>query len=508
MNHLVVLPILIPVVAAAILLLLPSLSQGKRRGVSIASAGLFLLCSALLLHRIWAGDILVYRLGNWPAQYGIALMADRLSATMLALTGLLALAGLLHSTAGTDETEPKFYVFYQMQIAGIAIAFLTNDLFNLFVAFEILLLASYALTVAGGGRERTRAGIAYVVLNLVGSSLFLIGLGLLYGALGTLNMADAAAVLPGLPAENLPLARLALMLIALVFLLKSALLPMSFWLPHVYSVAPVAAAVLFAVLTKVGIYALMRVSTLVLPAHALTAGLLEPWLRWLALGTIALGAIGVLAARRLSVLVANLVLISSGTLLFAASERSEQALAAMAYYMPQSTLVAAGLFLVSGMIADRCGTTGDALRPTPEFQNMRSLGVVFGLLAVAVSGLPPLSGFLGKVMLMRAIPAEGIGAVYWAALLISGFAVALMLAKVAGMLFWEVVPSDVLPAPLRSGGASFLALGLLLAAILAFTVLARPLSHHAFETAQQLLARQALIDAVLGSGATQREKRP
>lgn len=510
MNHLVVAPILIPIAAAAALLTL-DLSTRARRALSLASAVVFLAVAAALALRASGGDMLVYRLGDWPAQYGVALLADRLSTTMLTLTGLLGVVALLHASDGADAADSRFHVYFQMQLAGVAAAFLTNDVFNLFVAFEILLLASYALTVAGGGRERLRAGVAYVTLNLVGSAIFLIGLALFYGAVGTLNMADAAVALAAAPAENLPLARLALTLILLVFLLKAALAPMCFWLPHVYAAATAPAAILFAILTKVGVYALLRLSALVLPASPATAALTAPWLGWLAIASIAAGVIGAFSARRLATLAGNLVLVSSGTVIFALARGGESATAALAYYLPQSTLAIAGLFLVAGMIGERRGKHGDALRPAPRFPQALPLGLAFAILAITISGLPPLSGFLGKVMLMRAAPASEGGGVYWAALLLSGFAASLIFARVAGALFWEIAPQpdgEAALAPAR-GAASFLALALIVVAVLGYAALARPLSRHAAATAAELAAPQRLIEAVLGrSPDTIRETRP
>jgi multicomponent K+:H+ antiporter subunit D len=510
MSHLVVLPILIPVLATVALLTV-DLTTSARRALALTSGAMFLAVAAALAFRAAQGELMVYRLGDWPAQYGVALLADRLSTTMLTLTGLLGVVALLHASDGADTVDARFHVYFQMQLAGVAVAFLTNDIFNLFVAFEILLLASYALTVAGGGRERLRAGVAYVTLNLVGSAIFLIGLALFYGAVGTLNMADAAVALAALPAENLPLARLALTLILLVFLLKAALAPMCFWLPHVYAAATAAAAILFAILTKVGVYALLRVCALILPASPATATLTAPWLGWLAIATIAAGVIGALAARRLATLAGNLVLVSSGTVIFAVSRGGEGASAALAYYLPQSTLATAGLFLVAGMIAERRGKHGDAFRPAPRFAQALPLGLAFAVLAITISGLPPLSGFLGKVMLMRATPPGEGGAAYWSALLISGFAASLIFARVAAALFWEIAPrrEDDAAAAGESARASFLALGLIVAAVLAFAVFARPLARHAAATAADLAAPQRLIEAVLGPGpATSRETRP
>lgn len=240
----------------------------------------------------------------------------RLAAQMVLLLFVLAVPALCIATSGTDLAGRHFHVLFQLQLAGLAGAFLTGDLFNLFVFFEILLLASYALLVHGNGLMRSRAGLLYVILNLVGSSLFLVAIAFIYGTLGTLNMADIARQLPLVPAADMGLVRAAFAILIAVFLLKSAVLPMVFWLPHVYSAAAMPVAALFAILTKVGVVALLRLSVSLFGDAEVTNGLLLPWLPILALGTIAFGTIALFAADRLGVAAASLVVISSGILLF------------------------------------------------------------------------------------------------------------------------------------------------------------------------------------------------
>ncbi|NJL08925.1 MAG: monovalent cation/H+ antiporter subunit D, partial [Methylacidiphilales bacterium] len=246
----------------------------------------------LLLQRAGSGSIDVYALGNWPAPFGIVLVLDRLAAVMVALCAVLALPVLVYAAGGTDARGRHFHALFQFQIAGLNGAFLTGDLFNLFVFFEVLLLASYGLLTHGNGRARARAGLAYVVLNLTGSALFLIALGLLYGTLGTLNMVDMAGALARVPAADQALVRTAAALLIAVFALKAALFPLSFWLPRVYGAASAPAAALFAIMTKVGVYALLRISTVTFSGAPVTADLLQPWLMPLAIATIAAGTLG------------------------------------------------------------------------------------------------------------------------------------------------------------------------------------------------------------------------
>lgn len=498
MNHLPVLPILIPFVTAALMLLLP---QRLHRALGLAAAALGLAVAIALA--AGAGTIAVYALGNWPAPFGIVLVVDRLAAMMVLLVFGLALPALLPATDGTDTRGRHFHPLFQLQLAGLAGAFLTGDLFNLFVFFEILLLASYALLLHGGGNAR--AGMAYVVLNLLGSAVFLVALGLLYGTLGTLNLADMARILPGVPAGEAALVRTAFAILVAVFLLKSALLPMAFWLPPTYAAAPPPVGVIFALMTKVGIVALLRLSVIGFGTAPATQSLLLPWLPVLALLTMALGTAGVFAAGRLATVAANLVLLSSGTLLFAVAFADPRATAALLFYLPHTTLVTAGLFLLSGLIAERRGPLRDTLVRGPCVGNRAAMGGAFAVLAVAAAGLPPLSGFLGKLMLLQAVGHAGWQVAYWAALLGSGLGVTMVLARTASTLFWQ--PVDPLP-PVRIACAPAVALALLVAASPLLTLAAAPVAAWAQATAEQLHAREPYLHAVLGDAPVMREARP
>jgi multicomponent K+:H+ antiporter subunit D len=506
--HLPVLPVLVPLVATVLLLMAHRASIEVARGIAFVSAGVLVVVSLLLLRQAAEGTVVAVMLGDWPAPFGIAFVADRLSVMMVVVTTAIAVPALLAATTGADRLGRHFHPLFQMQLAGINGAFLTGDLFNLFVFFEVLLIASYGLLVHGGGAARARAGVHYVVLNLTGSALFLIALGLLYGTLGTLNLADVALRLPVVPPADAPLVRTALALIVAVFVLKAALLPLGFWLPHAYPAASAPVAALFAVLTKVGIYGLLRLSAAAFD-EPLAAGLLSPWLMLVALGTVVVGTAGALAAKRLSIVVAHLLLLSTGMLAAAVAQGGAAMVAAMLYYLPHTTLVSAGLFLLVGHIAAGRGETADRLVRGPYLPNTAWLGSAYLLLAVAVTGLPPLSGFLGKVMLLSAAPATPMGYTLWAVFIISGFVAALGLARAASTIFWEPTgPAE--PRPAREGRwRGILALVIVLGFVPALVLGAAPLSAYARATAEQLAARQPYLDAVLPPGtATQREVRP
>ncbi|MFW6345070.1 MAG: proton-conducting transporter membrane subunit, partial [Halomonas sp.] len=295
MSHLIVLPVVLPLVAGLLLLFQRQGGVRVKRLVSVGATLVLLLVGIALVARAAGGEVTYYALGDWQPPFGIVLVLDRLSALMVLLTAVLALGAVVFACAGDDARGSNFHGLFQWQLMGINGAFLTGDLFNLFVFFEVLLLASYALLLHGGGRDRIMAGVHYVVLNLAGSSLFLIAVGILYGATGTLNMADMATRLAELPAEREGLVMAGGLMLLVVFGLKAAILPLYFWLPKAYAAAPAPVAALFAIMTKVGIYAILRVYSLVFgEAAGPLANLEQDWVWWLALATLVAAGAGIL----------------------------------------------------------------------------------------------------------------------------------------------------------------------------------------------------------------------
>ena len=506
--HAAILPILIPFAAALLQLAGGGLGLAFQRFAGLAAALSGILAAAWLAQLADGGAVLVYALGDWAAPFGIALAVDRLAAAMSLLAALLAGVTLLYASGGFDGRGRHFHPLFQLQIMGIQGAFLTGDLFNLFVFFEVMLLASYALLAHGGGLARTRAGLAYVVLNLAGSALFLIALGLLYGALGTLNLADVALRLQTLE-HHAALARLAGALLIAVFLLKAALLPLSFWLPHAYAAAGAPVAALFVIMTKVGIVAILRVQAVAFAPAAATADLLTGWLAPLALATLAFAALGALGAARLRYFAAWLVLASAGTLLVAPAYARADITAAALYYLFQSVFAGAAFFLLAELIAERRGEAGDGIQAGPPFQAPWLEGAFF-LAAVTVAGLPPFSGFLGKLMLLSSLRESAAGAAIWAVMLMAGFLVMAALARGGSRLFWRRKP-DMPPVPAPSlAWPRAAAVLLLVAAGPLLALFARPVADYAARAAVQLHAPGAYIDGVLGADrhAIVREARP
>ncbi|MEX0305022.1 MAG: proton-conducting transporter membrane subunit, partial [Leisingera sp.] len=262
MNHLLIAPVLLPAIVAPFIIMVVRHHMDLTRIFSVAST---VLLAALTL-ALWAmaadGTVYVYELGDWPAPFGIVLVLDRLSAMMIVLTSILALPILLYAIgSGWDTRGANFHALFQFQLMGIMGAFLTGDAFNLFVFFEVLLIASYGLMIHSGGGRRFQAGVQYVVYNLLGSTLFLFALGTLYSVTGTLNMADLAVKAAEMPADDTALLRVGAVMLLLVFAIKAALLPLHFWLPSAYANAPAPVAALFAIMTKVGAYAILRMFT-------------------------------------------------------------------------------------------------------------------------------------------------------------------------------------------------------------------------------------------------------
>lgn len=496
MNHWIAAPVLLPLVVGGLLLVLEGAAPGAKRVVAVVATAALIPITLYLTGVAAAGEQQVYYLGDWPAPFGIVLVLDRLSALMLVLASVLATASVLYAVCGDDSRGADFHALFQFQILGINGAFLTGDLFNLFVFFEILLIASYCLIAHGGGVARTLAAMHFVVLNLVGSSVFLIALGLVYGTLGTLNMADLAVKAASVDADSMGLVRVAGLLLLVVFGLKAALLPLGFWLPAAYRSSTAAVACLFAVMTKVGVYAILRVHTLIFiePSGAFS---LEAWLLPLALGTIVLGTVGAVAASELRATVSYLVVISVGTLLAAVGLFSRDGLAAALYYMVHSTLVTGALFLLADLIARQRGEAAARLDRSRSVYQPALLGTLFFAGAVAVSGLPPLSGFAAKLYILQAAQTTSAVAWIWGVVLISGLFVMVSLSRAGTAIFWRTRGTQGVSRPMRAMEA--LPTCGLLAGALVLMVFAGGAFDYARATAEQLLQRSDYVDSVLAN---------
>jgi len=531
-EHLLVAPVLLPLATAALMLLLGEGRRGLKSVLNLLSTAAGLAIAIVLLLQVAQQDAPaafgVYLPGNWPVPFGIVLVADRLSALMAVLTGCVGLASLLFALARWQHAGVYFHVLFQLQLMGLYGAFLTADLFNLFVFFEVLLAASYGLLLHGGGSARVRAGLHYIAINLVASLLFLIGVAVLYGVTGTLNMADIAHKLPDVPASDRGLLHAGAAILAIAFLAKAGLWPLNFWLPPAYAAASAPAAAVFAILTKVGVYAVLRLWTLCFPADAgPSAGFGGPALVWGGLLTLAFGAVGMLASQQLARLAGFAVIASSGTLVaaigFAAPALSSGAL----FYLSSSTLAGCALFLLVELLERaRQVEVGpaqhdDGQRALPAFVEaepppdvnlddneealtgraipaaLAFLGVAFTVCALVTAGLPPLSGFVAKLAMLSALLELRTPAAWtlFGLLLVSGLCGAIALMRVGIRHFWT--PQER-PAP-RLRVIETLPIAALLAASLTLVLQGEAALAYARATAASLQAPTLYIDAVMGA---------
>jgi multicomponent K+:H+ antiporter subunit D len=466
----------------------------------LAVTGTFagVLVAVLALLHVIAGDIEVYALGDWPAPFGIVLVLDRLSALMVLLTSIVGAMALLGALGGWDRRGRLFHPLFQLQLMGIQGAFLTGDIFNLFVFFEILLISSYGLLLHGGGAERSRAGIKYVVVNLTASALFLIGVGTLYGVTGTLNMADLAVKVPQVAADEMGLLRISALVLLVVFGVKAALIPLFFWLPDAYSRASAPVAALFAIMTKIGAYCILRVFTLAFDAPQAAVGAsLAHWVLIAAVLTLLVGMIGAVATTELRRLIAYLSVASVGTMMIPLALFDVAGIAAALYYMIHSTLTGAAMFLLAEPIARQRGTLGDRLHNGPGLAGWAALGLTFMALSVAMAGVPPFSGFLGKTLILQALGPDS--PLVWTVILGTSLLALIALSRAGSVLFWKSdgEPGTAAAPPPR--GTEMTPVFMLLAMIVSLSVLADPVARYAALVATDLVEPASYLDAVLST---------
>ncbi|MCU4537480.1 monovalent cation/H+ antiporter subunit D [Acinetobacter bereziniae] len=502
--HSPIMSVLIPAFTGFLLILLGNPGSGAlkhdwrqpwRRGLSLVSIVLGLATAIAYLLQANTGKIFVYQLAEWSAPFGIVLVLDRLSALMLVLTYALATPILWFASKEWDERGRYFHAMFHLLLMGLSGAFLTGDLFNLFVFFEILLMASYVLLLHGQGKARFQLGIHYVTINLLASALFLIGLGMIYGSVGSLNMADVGRLLPTLDNDQHRLAIAGGLLLFVVFGIKAAMLPVGFWLPKTYAVATTPVAAIFTIMTKVGVYAILRVNGTVFN-DALAAHLLQTWLLPIGLLTSLYGVIGALAAERLRRFVGFMILSSIGTILVAIAMLNTQAWSAGLYYLVHSTVIAASFYLVCGWITSQRGAMKDHLKVAPKMKQDKVLAMTFFVIALMMAGLPPFSGFLGKVLILQAT--ANMAAQGWiiAVILIVSLLSIIAFTRVGFILFWRATAPENNPkeeayaayqalpnqAPPRNDKTIYL----LLAGLIAYVVCAAPILNYVEKTAAQI----------------------
>lgn len=542
MPHLLVAPILLPMLTAAVMLLLGERAVRAKGWTGVLSCLAGLLIAVMLLVHIKQGDgsasVGVYLPGNWQVPFGIVLAADRLTTMMLLMTSVIGLCAMLFARAGWDKAGVHFHPLFQLQLMGLNGAFLTADLFNLYVFFEIMLTASYGLLLHGSGWPRVRAGLHYVGLNLFASLFFLLGAAMLFGVTGSLNMADMAVKIPLVPQHDRGLLHAGATLLAMAFLAKAAIWPLNFWLAPAYSAASPPVAALFTVMTKVGLYSILRLWTLLFPPSATGSELFgSDVLVWFGLFTLAFGSIGMLASQHLGRLAGFSVLVSSGTLLAAFGFGLAPLTGGALYYMLSSTLALCALFLVSDMI-DRAREEEEPVPrydpdeeslpfsleglPPPSGTNLDDdeeplfgkaipasaamLGIAFVVCALLIAGLPPLSGFIGKfAMLSTVLNPNGLGVyegpiplrnwILLALLILSGLFATIAYSRAGIRFFWA---PQSRPAPILRV-VEVLPVMLLFTLCILLVTHAGPVLHYTTQTAHHLHVPQAYVDAVMSA---------
>ena len=548
--HLIIAPVLLPVLTAALMLALGEQRRETLAGLNVGSCLVGLALSILLAWSVHhgaapaspgqtpgsIGTLGIYLPANWPTPFGIVLVLDRLSSAMLLLTSVMATAALIFAVARWDRIGVHFHPLFQIQLMGLNGAFLTGDLFNLFVFFEVLLAASYGLLLHGPGRQRVGAGLHYIAINLVASSFFLVGAAMLYGVTGTLNMADLAVRIPEVAAQDQAMLHAGVAILGMAFLTKAAVWPMGFWLVPAYSAAGAPVAALFSIMTKVGIYAILRLWSLGFSGEEGTLRWGADWLVAGGLATVAFGLLGLLQARQLGRVTGFGVMVTSGTLLAAIGFNQPTVTGGALYYLLSSTMAAGAMFLLIELIdrsrllesefpnpddADPVPFFLDEIEP-PRDTNLDEqqealtgrvipastafLGFSFLACTLLLTGTPPLSGFIGKFMMLSGLLSteeagsalqEPVSAAAWAMLalvIMSGFAALVALSRTGIRMFWT--PRDRPAAQLKV--LECLPIGLLLTLCLLISFRAEPLARYLQAAASELKDPHGYVQAVQG----------
>ncbi|WP_413544097.1 Na+/H+ antiporter subunit D [Citricoccus nitrophenolicus] len=519
------LAVLLPILGSALAFVLVRRPKAQI-AVTVTTITLTLLLECVLLASTWDTGAVAVFLGGWEAPWGITMVVDRFSALMLVISSAIVLAVLIYASAQgiTDQDQGGpvsiFHPTFLILVAGVSNAFLAGDLFNLYVGFEILLTASYVLLTLGGTGPRVRAGVTYVVVSVISSVIFLIAIAMIYGATGTVNMADLAVKL----AELDPDVQMVLHVMLLVgFGIKAAVFPLSFWLPDSYPTAPAPVTAVFAgLLTKVGVYAIIRTETLLFPGDRVNALLL-----WVALLTMIVGILGALAQNDIKRVLSFTLVSHIGFMIFGVGMSSILGLGATVFYVVHHITVQTGLFLVTGLIEQRAGSAnidrlGGLARISPV------IAILFFIPAMNLGGIPPFSGFLAKVGLIQAGAAmdEPLVWVLVAGSVVTSLLTLLVMVRVWTRSFWRRVedvehppaklvlalehaearrdgkprPSTFAKGPAR--GMAYPTVGLV-ALGLAFTVFAGPLYAFSDRAATDMLTRTPYIEAVLGPEAAE-----
>lgn len=493
MNWLLALPVLIPVTAAAVMMLVPS--RAFQRALNTAASGAHFFVALLLLGAVMRDGIQATHFSNWPPPFAICFVADTFGALMLAITGFMGFVVAVYGLAevGREHERAGFYPLYQVLLMGVSGAFLTGDLFNLFVWFEVMLMASFVLLVLGNKRAQLEGGIKYLVLNFLSSSLFLTALGILYAKTGTLNMADLAVALQD---KELSLTVMtAAMLLLVAFGLKAGVFPLFSWLPASYHTPPVTVSAIFAgLLTKVGVYSLIRVFTLIFTGDtAFTSG----FLILISVLTMVTGVLGAAAQFEIRRILSFHIISQIGYMTLGLAFFTEFALAAAVFYILHHIIVKTNLFLVAGAVTHLKGS-GDLKKIGGLYKNHPWLALVFLVPAMSLGGIPPLSGFFAKLPLVS----EGVALAAWGAVataLFVGILTLYSMTKIWAEGFWKADPSSGNNPHRNVPAAMWFSMVVLALATLAISIQPEWLLGIAGQAGVELKNPRMYIDAVFSS---------
>jgi multicomponent Na+:H+ antiporter subunit D len=496
MNNAAALPVLLPIGAALLTLLRPKQSPVRRTFVAGTFAALLVAALGLAAHVADHGA-LVLRVGAWPVPFGIVLVVDTLAAIMLGLSALTALACSVYGYAEESfaREHPLRLPLWLFLIAGINLSFVTGDLFNLFVAFEIMLLASYGLLTLESDARESRGALPYLMINLVGSAVFLATCGLAYSLFGTLNFAEMIVRADQLAGD--PRLTLLGLLLLLVFGLKAGVFPLYYWLPTSYPILPAPLAAFFAgMLTKVGVYVLMRIFGTVFPASEYA---LHQLIAWTAGFTMIVGVLGAVGQSRVQVILSYHIVSQIGFMVLAIGLHSVAAFVAAIFYVIHHIVVKASLFLAGGIVI-RASGTDDLARTGGLWRAAPWLGLFFLLQAMSLAGIPPLSGFWGKLMIVQ----EGFVQREWVLVTLSLVASVLTMMSMLKIwlgAFWKKAPAD--GPRVDTGARRMSAVGVaMLAVSLSIGLGAEFFIRAATRAAHETLDRPGYVRAVTGANST------
>ena len=493
MNLLVILPILIPLAAGA-LSLLGRHSQRVQGALAVIGSIALVISAVALLLATWEQGHIVSELGSWPAPFGIVLVSDLLAAIMVLLSAVTGAATAFYSlgTISIAHRKAGYFPLMHLLLAGVNGAFLTGDIFNLYVWFEVMLVASFSLLILGGERAQMEGAVKYVTLNLVSSALFLSAIGLLYGLVGTLNMADLSVKLA--EHQDNPLVMVIAGLFLMAFGIKAGVFPLFFWLPASYHTPRIAVSSLFAaLLTKVGVYALFRMFTLVFP---LDSSALQPVVVFMAGATMLVGVLGAAAQFEIRRILSFHIISQIGYMVMALALYTPLALIGGIFYIIHHIIVKANLFLVAGLVF-RLGGSYQLAELGGLYKRAPWLALLFLVPALALAGLPPLSGFFGKFVVIKA----GVDVGSWALVavaLVVGLLTLYSMTKIWAEAFWKAAPEVDGANTLQPNLAMVLPVALLCMLTVAIGVNAEAVYQLSNAAATQLLDAGGYVDAVLG----------